>query len=601
MRNACGFLFGLSVALGMAVGVSAGAFGDEKPNLPAGVGLDPARNYALESVSLNGCAYASAGTFPLFTCLDVTGGVFAVSGSDARWKVRKTEEGVTYACRGLEVRVDYRAKPDGSLAVTTRVLREGVWRLLSVGDAGGLLVLPRDEKADVSFVSCADGGRLYVRPTAWRQARFGSPIQANFVALLHDGRGLLLHPDHHAYGLGFGARGNCYGLGCEQFFRPSRTTQFAMPLCHEALSFTLMPLTDANGDGEVNWIDAGVAYRDRYIKPNRHLDAALRDGPGGKLRWKPIPELRRTLEQIRRDVKEVPITIWMLAPAGPSSDFLPSAAVRKEWRELKREMARINIRLSPHDNLDDIAPEIAAADPGHIRWDNTLRLMPAYRDCFRRALNDEAYVSAAVKARLNAWSARRGDTWHIDVFANAPFEDYCPAHPSTFETDFQNRYAWFRMIHDERGVHVTSEFLDEGYHEVCDYGWWALAWNDCAADERRIPLLPVLFLGRTYYGTFNPAAKTWVNRDTPRGHPNVGESLLWGVKVHTDLPDEFAPLYEAQNRFWAQIADKTVRTITLRDGWWRVLYSDGCALRVRENGGRWEEMRAASFVFEPAK
>jgi hypothetical protein len=301
-----------------------------------------------------------------------------------------------------------------------------------VGGVGALLAVPREEKADVAFVSCADGGRLYRTPSSWRQARFGSPIQANFVALLHDGRGVLLHPEHHAYTVGFGARENRYGMGCTQFFRPSRTALFAMPLCHDALSFELVALSDANGDGGVNWVDAGIAYRDRCIKPNRHLDAALRDGPSGKLRWQPEPELRRTLQRLRGEIKDVPITIWMLAPTGPGADFLPSEKLRKTWRELKRDMARIGVRLSPHDNLDDVAPEIAAADPAHVRWDDKLRLMPAYRDCFRRALDDEAYVSGAVEARLSAWSAKRGDTWHIDVFANAPFEDYCPARPSTW-------------------------------------------------------------------------------------------------------------------------------------------------------------------------
>ena len=567
----------------------------------ASVALDEKRNFALREVCCGGHRYVSGGTFPLFTCIDVTGAVFTVSCMDSRWKVRRKDSHVTYSCQGLEVSVDYRSEEDGSLLITSRVLREGVWRLLSVGDSGGLIAFPQEGNPEVSFVSCADGGRLYRRPTSWRQARFGSPIQANFIAVLQDGQGLFLHPNHHAYTVGFGPRDGRYEMGCEQFFRPSKTTQFAMPLCHDALSFELVSLSDANADGDVNWVDVGIAYRERCMKPNQRLDAALRDGPSGKLRWKPVPELRRTLQQIRQEVKDVPITVWMLAPVGPSSDFLPSATVQKEWRELKRDMMRIGIRLSPHDNLDDIAPEVAASDPAHIRWDDKFRLMPAFRDCFRRSLDDEDYVSDAVAARLCAWAAKSGDTWHIDVFANAPFEDYNPARPSTFEEDFQNRYACLRTIHDTRGIHVTSEFMGEGYHEVCDYGWWSLAWSDCAADERRIPLLPVLFLGRTYCGTFNPTAKTWVNHDVPRGHPNVGESLLWGVKVHTDLPEEFAPLYEAQNRHWAKIADKTVHNITLRDGWWTVRYTDGSVLRVQEDGGRWEEMRAGQFVFEPCE
>ncbi len=563
------------------------------------VELDSARNFALKGLTIGGQTYASGGSFPEFTCIDVTGKILRVPCTDERWNVRRDDAGITYACQGLEVSIDYRRTDQDTLRITTRVRREGLWRLLSVGDGGGLLAIPPTQSEEVSFVTCADGGRICRQPTWWRDVRFGSPLQANFVAVLQNGQGLILHPTHHAYSIGFGPRDNQYRMGCEQFFRPTKTAWFAMPLCHEALSLELVPLSDSNADGTVNWVDAGILYRDRYIKPNRDLDPALRDGPSGKLRWKPVPELRATLQRLREEIPDRPISIWMLAPVGPSTDFLPSETLREEWRDLKSDMARIGIRLSPHDNLDDIAPEIAAADPSHIRRNENLGLMPAYRDCFRRSLSDDAHLAAAIKARLGAWSVHRGDTYHIDVFAHSPIEDYCPTLPSTFETDFRRRYDWLAYIHDKRRVHVTSEFLVEGCHEVCDYSWWSLFWNDCAADETRIPLLPVLFLGKTYCGTFNPTAKTWVNHDVPRGHPNVGESLLWGVKVHTDLPDEFAPLYEDQNRYWAEIADKTVDNITLNDGWWSVRYTDGSTLRVLENGGRWEDMQAGHFVFQP--
>jgi hypothetical protein len=565
------------------------------------VELDKDQNFALREVNWGGCRYVSGGTFPQFKCIDVTGAVFTVSCTDSRWKVSRKDFRVTYSCQGLEVSVDYRCADDGSLLINSQVLHEGMWRLLSVGDEGKLIVLPTDKEADVSFAACADGGRLYRSSCSWRQMRFGSPLQANFVAVLQPGHGLFLHPEHHAYSIGFGTRGLHRGIGCEQYFRPVRTTLFSMPLCHEKLTLKIVTFSDANNDGEVNWVDAGILYRDRYIKKNGRLDPALREGPCGKLRWRSAAEMRRTLLQLRQEMKDCPITIWALAPTGPSADFLPSETLAKEWRDLKTDMDRIGVRLSPHDNLDDMAPEIAAADPAHIRLDDQDRLMSAYRECFRRALSDGTYMRRAIDSRLRAWSARKGDTWHIDVFSSSPFENYCPASPSTFETDFYSRYDWLKYIHDTRGIHVTSEFLGEGYHEECDYGWWSLFWKDCASDESRIPLLPVLFLGRTYYGTFNPTAKTWVNRDVPCGHPNVGESLLWGVKIHTDLPGEFVQMYETQNRDWAKIADKTVHNITLRDGWWTVHYTDGSTLRVLQDGGRWEEMRTGQFVFEPGE
>jgi len=563
-------------------------------NSNGSVELDEKRNFALTGITLNGVQYISGGIFPQFTCINVTGGIFTASCTDSRWKVLQTQNGISYAANGLEILINYSFENGETLKITTQVLSEGTWRLISVGDNGGLISLPQEK--DVAFVSCADGGRLYHKPTSWRSMRFGSPLQANFIALLNKGSGLILHPEHNAYTIGFGGRNNKFSMGCEQFFRPSLTTQFAMPLCHKSLSIELIALPDMNSDGETNWVDAGVLYRDRYIKQNMHLDPALREGVCGKLPWSSATRLREKLLQLRQQVKGFPVSMWILAPVGPSSDFLPSEPLRKEWSVLKKEMDKIDIRLSPHDNLDDMAPEVAAADPSRIRWNDKFRLMPAYKECFRRSLNDDSYIKTAIDARLKLWSAQSGDTWHIDVFSHSPFEDYCPEQASTFETDFCDRYKWLSYIHDKRKIHVTSEFLGEGYHEVCDYGWWSLMWKDCAPDEQRIPLLPVLFLGRTYYGTYIPTAKTWVNHDIPCGHPNVGESLVWGVKVHTQSFEEFAPLFEQQNRYWSKIADKTVKNIVLRDGWWTVYYTDGAILRVQEDGGRWEEMRKGHFV-----
>ena len=99
-------------------------------------------------------------SFPEFTCIDVTGKILRVPCTDERWNVRRDDAGITYACQGLEVSIDYRRTDQDTLRITTRVRREGLWRLLSVGDGGGLLAIPPTQSEEVSFVTCADGGRI---------------------------------------------------------------------------------------------------------------------------------------------------------------------------------------------------------------------------------------------------------------------------------------------------------------------------------------------------------------------------------------------------------------------------------------------------------
>lgn len=534
----------------------------------AKVQLDPARGGSLEALTVGGMSFERANDprdeFPVFTCLDLDRGRFDIAGSDARWNVRHEKDTVTYSStNGLSITVSYRMTPQGTMRVATRVNAEGRWRLVSV--RGALRV---KESNDISFLSCVDGGRLY--HGGWTELCFGK-TGANFLGVVGERCGVLLHPLHHAWMMAFGSRRGETVMSLRQDFRPSNVTAFVTLLCHTELAFELQPYHDENGDGVTNWVDAGICYRNCWIKKAPRIDTRLRDGLCGKIRWGESKEaFKASMQSLRADVPDVPILMWVLAPTGGANTrHLPSEKTSQEWREVKTELEPYGIFISPHDNLDDVSAVDALSDPLRIHWTSQMTLMHAWDKTFRQSLWDADFIRGQIDTRLAKWSAKPGDTWHIDVFAHPPFEDYNPSHPSTRETNYQDRRRWLGYYHDTHRLGITSEFFLEGYHEVCDYGWWSIFWSPTGPNEQRVPLLPVLFQGRAYYGVYDPLEKTWVKRED--GHPSVEESLVWGVKFHTQRLENFKRIYE-QNVLWQLNADKTVKNMIFTDDKWKPVY-----------------------------
>ncbi len=412
--------------------------------------------------------------------------------------------------------------------------------------------------------------------------RFGD-MCANFLGVIGEDAGLIVHPLHHAWMMDFGTLGDEPTVRLCQDFRPSQSTVFVTARCHDALAFELQPYDDENGDGVKNWVDAGIRYRNDWIRKTARLDSRLRDGLCGKLWWISKESLMKSLLRMREEVPDVPILMWVLLPVGADCRHIPGSQLAREWREVKEALEPQGIFISPHDNLDDVSLANALADPERIHWTEKMQLRHAWANTFRQALWDADFIDNQIDTRICKWSAKPGDTWHIDVFAHPPFEDYNPIHPSTRETNFQNRKRFLGRYHDTHGLGVTSEFFLEGYHEVCDYAWWSMFWEPISGDSERVPLLPVLFLGRAYMGIFDPSCENWPKRE--KGHPTVGESLVWGLKFHTECGkdhkkglgyheeclSDFRRIYE-QNVQWRKIADKTVNNMLFRNGTWLPIY-----------------------------
>jgi hypothetical protein len=111
----------------------------------------------------------------------------------------------------------------------------------------------------------------------------GGATTAGFVAWREKDRIVFVKPLTFSHWLGWsakpeGARTH-FALRAGLYFRPSETKLFETKLCHEALALRIETVGDINGDGEVDWVDVGIAYRERYIKSHKRdcLRHRLRD------------------------------------------------------------------------------------------------------------------------------------------------------------------------------------------------------------------------------------------------------------------------------------------------------------------------------------
>lgn len=122
-----------------------------------------------------------------------------------------------------------------------------------------------------------------------------------------------------------------------------------------------------------------------------------------------------------------------------------------------------------------------------------------------------------------------------------------------------------------KGIHISSEGLQEGLSEYCGFAWDAQTrpgWTSEFAAGEPVPLVPVLFQGMTYYYV------TW--------HP--AWNLLCGGKAGYEADslnrDGVKNTYFGNIVFWAKIADRTVRNMIRTERGWRVEYTEGGSLSV---------------------
>ncbi|MBM4082477.1 MAG: hypothetical protein FJ278_22420, partial [Planctomycetes bacterium] len=260
----------------------------------AGVGgpveahLDAQKGWRLEAVTVAGRRYAAGEDFPTFLVLDKQGQRHALPAQDARWQAeRVAQSAVRYSAHGLSVELRYAPDRD-RLHVVAKVLSEGDWKLIALSGTplsrsvpSSSVPSPVTRHPSPDYI--VDGSGWLVFPDVPKATErkwdansdnlIGGATTAAFVGWREPDRIVFLKPLTFSHWLGWWAKPN--GAACQLalrtglYFRPPETKLFETKLCHEALALRIETAGDMNGDGDVDWVDAGIAYRERYIKPHK--------------------------------------------------------------------------------------------------------------------------------------------------------------------------------------------------------------------------------------------------------------------------------------------------------------------------------------------
>jgi hypothetical protein len=579
--------------------------------------LDAGRNYALASVKVGASTFPSGGECPTFVLFDRSGTEHVMAPTDARWRVEghRTANGarVTYSHAGLTAVVEY-ISADGILLVRVTPESEGDLKFRALSDGGAIASVP-------SNVSGATESGFILRPylsgellrfPGGREEQTRSDPQswdykASFVAFGCNNRGLIVRCPQYGAVWSAGTRdvGGTYSLvgGLTADFRPRRDNPgpypfWDLPLVEPKLEIQLVPVGDVNGDGVFNWVDIGVAYRDRFIRRDPHLDPAELHSVSGKidvaLPYEGCLNYGQLIEQIRT-IDFAPQRWWLVgAHTPPGHEFAcPPHAPRPDpshngpgdygYFAFRRDAAAAGARIGIHELFQDTSelnPEEFDRVPVRIQeygdpmgtwkgesngrevWDLSKALHAMVADgSWLRDLDEH----------FRQWDVGPGDSWHWDCFtAFGGRPDFSADHPTTHGADIRLRIEILKQI-AERGIYLTSEGLQEGLHEVCGFAWSAKTepgWQSSFAGGEPVPLVPVLFQGKTYYSV------SW--------HP--AWNLLYGGKCQfegTALGREgLVGQYFGHIGYWSKVADRTVANMTrTRDGW-IVEYTEGGRLTV---------------------
>lgn len=575
-----------------------------------GIGLDKTRNYALAAVYAGGTTFESSGKFPALVVYNESGERLQLLPDDPRWKVsaKKVRRGleVSYKMHGFDALVAYDISRDG-IDVTVTPTKEEKYKALLLSGGGALVNVPADKTGAVSssYVIVPTAGGSIVRfpsttqqvtATAWQSLYY----IASFFGIGYRDQGLIVRcPQYGAtwsYGSAeVGGKFSLYGEFAEAF-RPS-AQHFDMPRPEHHISLQLVPVGDVNGDGECNWVDIGVAYRQKFVRLNRKKDTHLRDSVFGKIQVSaPYTGVRNYSDLIQqiRSINFAPQVWWLVGAHVPadrefcdpsyadSPDPTHNGLGGYDYFAFKRDAEKAGARIGLHELYQDVSHDSPDFDKVPLKldlygkpkrtWGGTSNGVSW--QMYAKALNamlEDGSLFRAIDRHFKNWGLRSGNTWHWDCLsAMCGQQDYSPAHPATNGTDFRDGIEMVRYIKG-KGIHFTSEGLQEGMAEYVDMAWRSDPNPFKPAqfeNSDSIPLTPVLFQGMTYY------ASGW--------YPAV--ALLYGGKSASEATtldrDKLIASYFGLDVFWQKVADRTVKNMVKTEKGYRVEYTEGGTLTV---------------------
>jgi hypothetical protein len=587
--------------------------------------LNKETNYSLESIIYRKTEFncGETGKFPVFKLI-AGKRIVTVSPDNPDLISRLSSRGknkvsVIYDYSGSKIKVSYKLSPQ-SIKMEFKILQEKDYKFLSIGSKEGLILVARDSLKDIRDakiivparqglqISFADKKGIYFSSKGnpfglWNSIdSFGGWVMnANFVSMIKDNTGIIIRPNEHScrfmYGIKKIAQKEQLFLDIPYYFRPVKTGTDEMALLHRSLKTEITFCADENEDNEVDWVDIGICYRDRYIKPCRNVDGYVKEALIGKLHVG--LGYHKQLQGIKK-MNFAPQIWWLTGShveGGGCYDqnwwvFEPAAGYG-DYFKFKEEALKYNARIGVHQNLDDVyqdkgwnQEEVRKTPNGGLWKGGIWGGRQAYlRDINRVEKNKKIYKR--INDWFSTWDVKKGDTWHYDVFAAIELtENYDLNHPATKETDFYSRYKILKYIARKKGVKITSEMVTEGLHEYLSFGLH----NPCYYHYSKvpastweiveeIPLYPVLFLGRAYIGD--------LGRPKEKDTLSYARAILLGVKkvkwFGVISPEDAQDVYFKQNLFWSQICDLSVADIDREGDKYSIVYSDNSKLMVDFN------------------
>ena len=561
-------------------------------------------NYALSSISSNGAKFNSGLSFPTITAYNPSGN-HILKPDDSGWQTSAVFDTnsaqVTYSHTGLTVQVDYEIT-DGMILVTVTPISETTLKVISVSDLGKITYIHQeDPDADDAFLLVPWAGGEIIRIPPSGQIKEVSKGQswwysASFFGIGVDHKqGLLFRcPQYGAkwsYGTGIsmGKYGLCGGL--TSFLRPSGSSDFSYPLLEPFVNIQIVPVGDKNQDGDVDWVDLGVAYRTRFMRRNQTLDPDMLTSAVGKIDLSAPQcsgieclDYSQILSQMSEHIT-VPQIWWLVgAHTLPANEFtdpaysaFPDPAWRGDYFDFKTNAAALGAKIGIHEIFADMSVDNEEWGQVPLRKNSSGQNVNTWGGAgfaiYAKSISDASFIPT-LNQHLQNWGVGSGDTWHWDVFtAREAMENYDPANLATIGTDYRKRIEIMQHI-ESLGISFTSEGLQEGVHEFCDVTWWEpLKMSDWWVYENTfdaseyIPLLPVLFQGLTYY---------------MNGWPNA-TNILYGARTASEVISLAANKDQingqlAQVSQWAKVADKTVLDMDQDPSnpqIWTVRYTEG--------------------------
>ncbi len=591
------------------------------------IGLDTKRNHRLQYVHIGGRRYDAGDDFPTFVVLDKQGQQHTIKATDARWSVKVFTKGqstaVTYRAKGLEVQVSYSPDKD-RLNIIVRLLSEGDWKLISVG--GTLLEREVSVADQDNYLVDGSGWLVFADVTKLTQRRWdansdnliGGATTAGFVGWREKDCIVFVKPLTFSHWLGWSAnpKGKItrFALKAGLYFRPPETKMFETKLCHDSLALRIETAGDVNCDGDVDWVDAGIAYRERYIKPHRKdcFCSRLRDAFRvyyAVHTYRNYGEAFAGLPEIdfadgiwwckgvmafafEEDSESHPFTVKPNLKLGDLAPFKEAMTKARQWTGIYYGHDYITL------DAGDWPDEFIKRDPQNKPY---RYFSPPQGSHYRTKYykDNVRAVATGVMFRhyqeiLKACLLKPGDPVMLDTFSAFARCGYHPDFPATPELETQAKHRIAEFLHDEKGMLLAGEGLVEGLQDVVDYGAIAVrpSWvvKERIWEKRdgiqRVPMLSVVFQGASYYGA------EWY--ELREGAPNWATGLVYGVGYWDWLPQgpkyawmRFARYYFNQNLIWAQVADAKVKDVEQKGAQFVITYDNGARLWADVEANRW--------------